>query len=207
MSSLYAWRSFGSLVGHPEKSAIVEPDLSSGATMSLSDLASIGSFISGVAVLVSLIYLALQVRQAEKNQRAIVQQERVSRSSDQLFRLADPVLARAWLKGLKSVDDLTDEEAFQFTVITTAMLRSVEDAYFQHKLGLLDPGSLNNQVSPLRGVLTTASGAALWKSLRRNYDESFAKYVDSLVPPRLGTGLLGIIANWRTEFTNMTRAE
>ncbi len=174
--------------------------------MSLSDLASIGSFISGVAVLVSLIYLALQVRQAEKNQRAIVQQERVSRSSDQLFRLADPVLSRVWLKGLKSVDDLTDEEAFQFTLVTTAMLRSVEDAYFQHKLGLLDLGSLNNQVSPLRGVLTTASGVALWKSLRRNYDERFAALIDALVPPQLGIGQLGIIASWRTEFTNMKGA-
>ena len=174
--------------------------------MSLSDLASIGSFISGVAVLVSLIYLALQVRQAEKNQRAIVQQERASRSSDQLFRLADPVLSRVWLKGLKSVDDLTDEEAFQFTLVTTAMLRSVEDAYFQHKLGLLDLGSLNNQVSPLRGVLTTASGVALWKSLRRNYDERFAALIDALVPPQLGIGQLGIIASWRTEFTNMKSA-
>jgi hypothetical protein len=31
--------------------------------MSLSDLASLGSFVSGFAVLISLIYLALQVRQ------------------------------------------------------------------------------------------------------------------------------------------------
>jgi hypothetical protein len=174
--------------------------------MSLSDLSSLGSFISGVAVLVSLIYLALQVRQAEKNQRAIVQQERVSRSSDQLFRLADPLLTRAWMKGLKSVEDLTDEEAFQFTLVTTAMLRSVEDAYFQHKLGLLDPASFNNQVTPLRGVLTTASGVALWKSLRRNYDESFATFIDALIPPQLGVGQLGIIAAWRTEFANMKRA-
>ena len=34
--------------------------------MTLSDLASIGSLISGIAVLISLIYLSLQVRQAEK---------------------------------------------------------------------------------------------------------------------------------------------
>ena len=174
--------------------------------MTLSELASIGSFISGLAVLVSLLYLALQVRQAEKNQRAIVQQERVSRSSDQLFRLADPALTRAWMKGLKSVDDLTDEEAFQFTLVTTAMLRSVEDAYFQHNLGLLDHASLNNQVNPLRGVLTTASGVALWKSLRRSYDEGFAAFIDALIPPHLGIGQLGIIAEWRTEFAKMSYA-
>ncbi|HEX3432128.1 MAG TPA: hypothetical protein VHT03_14710 [Rhizomicrobium sp.] len=42
--------------------------------MSLSDLASLGSFVSAFAVLASLVYLALQVRQAEKNQRAILNQ-------------------------------------------------------------------------------------------------------------------------------------
>ena len=34
--------------------------------MALSDLASLGSFVSGVAVLISLEYLALQICQAEK---------------------------------------------------------------------------------------------------------------------------------------------
>jgi hypothetical protein len=40
--------------------------------MSLTDLASIGSLVSGVAVLVSLIYLSLQVKQAERNQQASI---------------------------------------------------------------------------------------------------------------------------------------
>lgn len=63
--------------------------------MTLSDLASLGSFISGIAVLVSLIYLALQVRQAEKNQRAIIHQGRVEQSADRLLRLMDPELLNA----------------------------------------------------------------------------------------------------------------
>ena len=36
--------------------------------MTLSDLASIGSFISAVAVVISLVYLAGQVRQARHHQ-------------------------------------------------------------------------------------------------------------------------------------------
>ena len=86
--------------------------------MSLSDLASIGSLVSDMAVLISLIYLALQVRQAERNQRAIVQQARISRSSDQLMGLADPVLTRAWLQGLKGAADLSEEETFRFVIVS-----------------------------------------------------------------------------------------
>ena len=47
--------------------------------MKLSDLASIGSLISSAAVLISLVYLALQIRQAERNQRALIHQGRASR--------------------------------------------------------------------------------------------------------------------------------
>lgn len=50
--------------------------------MSLSDLASLGSFVSGFAVLVSLVYLALQVRQAEKNQRAVLNHGYITRVTD-----------------------------------------------------------------------------------------------------------------------------
>jgi hypothetical protein len=48
--------------------------------MSLSDLAALGSFVSGVAVLVSLVFLYFQLRQvgaqvqqAERNQQAMIQ--------------------------------------------------------------------------------------------------------------------------------------
>ena len=64
--------------------------------MSLTDLASLGSFISGVAVLLSLIFLyyqlrqlRAQVRQAEKYQQTLVKQARTSRVMEVNARLAD----------------------------------------------------------------------------------------------------------------------
>ena len=47
--------------------------------MSLSDLASLGSFVSGFAVLISLIYLALQVRWTKRNQQIAIRHSRATR--------------------------------------------------------------------------------------------------------------------------------
>ncbi len=58
--------------------------------MTLSDIASIGSLISGVAVLVSLAYLALQVRQTERNQRASIHQGASERSANLVLALSSP---------------------------------------------------------------------------------------------------------------------
>src|SRR5215472_12830534 len=92
-----------------------------GASMSLSDLASIGSFVSGIAVLVSLLFLYFQVRQvnqqviqAERNQRALIQQGRAQRAADHAWRMADPELATTYWKGVRRPEDLSLAELDPF---------------------------------------------------------------------------------------------
>ena len=75
--------------------------------MSLSVLASLGSFVSGFAVLISLIYLALQVRQTERNQQISIRHSRVSRTVELHLALADPAVADAWLHGSGSPQEIT----------------------------------------------------------------------------------------------------
>ena len=63
--------------------------------MTLSDLASIGSLISGTAVLVSLVYLSLQVRQTERNQQASIRQGRINRAVELMTARMEPTVAEA----------------------------------------------------------------------------------------------------------------
>jgi hypothetical protein len=81
--------------------------------MSLSDLASLGSLVSGVAVPVSLVFLYFQVRQvnqqvrqAEKNQRATIAQVRASRTAEMAMQQTDPAVATAFRKAMAGAEDL-----------------------------------------------------------------------------------------------------
>jgi hypothetical protein len=74
--------------------------------MSLSELAEMGSFISGVAILSSLIFLYFQLRQinqqvkqAEKNQQSAIRQGRATRTVDIVLTGTEPSLADAFMKG------------------------------------------------------------------------------------------------------------
>ena len=58
--------------------------------MTLSDLAAIGSFISGLAVVITLAFLLLQMRQTNKNQRALMQHGRSTRNIETLARSLEP---------------------------------------------------------------------------------------------------------------------
>jgi hypothetical protein len=64
----------------PASSALLEADAPRELSIkiSLSDISSIASLVSSIAVVISLFYLSIQIRQAQKNQRAIMQQGRSS---------------------------------------------------------------------------------------------------------------------------------
>jgi hypothetical protein len=149
--------------------------------MSLSDLASLGSFVSGFAVLVSLIYLALQVRQAEKNQRAIIHQGRVEQSADRLLRLMEPELLKPFMKGLYGRNASAEELEFQqFVFAMAALARESQDLYFQNDLGLLDEATLQSQLVPLYAALRSPGGKAFWKLMRGSADPRLRERVDAL---------------------------
>src|SRR5690349_4060192 len=106
--------------------------------MSLSDLASIGSLVSGVAVLVSLVYLSVQVKQAERNQQASIRAARATRIIDLFMGTTEPSMADAVAKGMQDSDDMTDTQIAQFTAYTSARFFNAEDTFYQYREGLLN---------------------------------------------------------------------
>src|SRR5215472_15316035 len=103
--------------------------------MSLSDLASLGSVVSGFAVLISLIYLALQVRQTERNQQASIRHSRATRAVDLQLALADPGLANVTIRANLDSEALTELELRQFLSLSRAVFFHFEDSFYQHEEG------------------------------------------------------------------------
>jgi hypothetical protein len=149
--------------------------------MSLSDLASLGSFVSGFAVLVSLIYLSLQVRQAERNQRAIIQMERATRFSDHLDRMADPNLVNALDKGMSGESTITPLELTQFALLFRSTVYNFEDAYLQHAQKLVDDRSFASTMGTLKGVFGYPGYRVMWKRQRLLHDPGFRSLIDGVL--------------------------
>jgi hypothetical protein len=121
--------------------------------MSLSDLASIGSLVSGIAVLISLIYLSLQVRQTEKNQKALIQQGRAARIADSVLQFAQGDLIKSFMKGQAGDADISAEDLARFRMIFRAMMISAEDSHFHHAQNLLDENAYASLVASMRFML------------------------------------------------------
>jgi len=75
--------------------------------MSLEHIFYVSQSIAAVAVIASLLYLAQQVRQAERVQRATMQQGRADRTSQAALAVASSELVRVLQKGMAGDTELT----------------------------------------------------------------------------------------------------
>jgi hypothetical protein len=149
--------------------------------MSLSNLASLGSFVSGIAVLISLIYLALQVRQTERNQQISIRHSRASRTVELHLALADPAVADAWLHGSVSPQEITATELGQFISLCRAHFFHFEDSFYQREEGLLNDDAFETVVAGAR-LLTRSPGVrAAWRMARPNFGGRFLDFMDGVV--------------------------
>ena len=148
--------------------------------MSLSDLASLGSFVSGLAVLVSLVYLALQVRQAEKNQRAVLNQGYITRVTDYIRWYAESPINELRARVVAGDTSFTAEELLRLSMAFRVTLLSAQDAYLQHKVGLVDAMTLDNSMRILKSVwLVQPVYRALWLEQAPTIAPEFAAVINA----------------------------
>src|SRR5215469_12946597 len=156
--------------------------------MSLSDLASLGSFVSGAAVLASLVFLFFQmrqmteqVRQAEKSQRALMQQGRAARGAAFSQYLAGKHQSSVWAKAVYSHEPLDLSEVNSFVVTIGSQMYGWEDSFLQYRSGTLDAASYETDENTMRHLLTYPSHRAAWVMLRLMFSNVFREHVDKLV--------------------------
>jgi hypothetical protein len=156
--------------------------------VTLTDLASLGSFVSGVAVLASLVFLYFQVRQVtqqvlqtERNQRAILQQGRAARSVGLALEVASSASLADAVQRVLSGDADTPATAFsQFFFWASALVTGFEDTYFQHSRGMLDDEAFESAVAMMSRQLANESFRATWRAMRAAKSAGFREFVDQL---------------------------
>jgi hypothetical protein len=166
--------------------------------MTLSDLASLGSFGSGVAVLVSLIFLSLLVRQAHRYQRGLSRSTRAHRMVEAQLAATEAGLAEALSKGLAGAPDITPVQFGQFMGYCRASFYNAEDTYFQHKDGLLSDAAFESYAVNVRGWAAAPGMRAAWRQCRDFFVPEFAGWIDAqaaAVTPAIPGGF----ARWRAD--------
>jgi len=100
-------------------------------------LGSIGEFVGGFAVVVSLIYVGFQIRQSSNATRAASQIAIKQLSTQITNQLVAPEMARIYLQGLKDSASLSPEDRVRFHSLVLSLFGAYEAGYFQSYFGTI----------------------------------------------------------------------
>ena len=153
--------------------------------MTLQDLGNLGELISAIAVVISFVFLAVQIRQNTKTVRTSTYQAVLdSARSDTELILAHPHLERVYRLGRRDLNELTDEERPLFRMLVAQILLNHESLFLQHQHGVIDADFWRGRQEGLRALLSQPGVRKWWKGAplaRRYYVTGFQHLVDSIL--------------------------
>jgi hypothetical protein len=151
--------------------------------MTLSDLASVGSLVSGLAVTASLIYLALQTHQNAKHTKALLNQGQSNRVVTTLLSFATPEMAETWIEGNGGAATPAAMKELRFAQLCNAMIYDMLDFHNQNIDGLISK-EMFGTTEVAYAVFLQQPGLraywASWRATRQHKAPKFIAWVDSL---------------------------
>lgn len=146
--------------------------------MTLNELGNIGEFISSIGVVISLIYLALQIRKNTETERMSTYQSVVSDfGSLNRTMSTSPELSSLYIKAMDDFGALDSDEKARISQLFFATFHYFENMYYQHKKGYLEEDVWRGWK---RLMLTyyAEPGFKTWWSIRRDvFSESFGEFL------------------------------
>jgi hypothetical protein len=148
--------------------------------MSSSDLASVGTLVSGLVLVTSLVYVTLRMWRADQRRRSFSRVAYSTQPVDPSAPRHDFQLSGIVERSLK--DGLTNEaDLAVFYQFATTLFGNYQDNYLQFENGLLDGEKWASGVSTLKGLLANPAYRAAWKAERNSTGANFRRFVDGLM--------------------------
>jgi hypothetical protein len=147
--------------------------------MSIASLAIWAQLISSIAVLGTLVYLAIEIKQNTLASHAVSRQAMFDGLHQELHKLIDHPDVAFGIGEHKSI--LTDEDKMKIYHFYVAAMRAREFAWFQFQSGVLDEKSWESYRNIIMIVLGTERAQRWWKSYQVYMDVGFVSHVNEML--------------------------
>jgi hypothetical protein len=143
---------------------------------------AIAEMVGGIAVLITLVYLAVQLRHANRMQRQTLLTNQTAHWVANCQTLgANPELNRAWHKALRG-DDMTQDERWQWSIVLYGVILDFEEMYYLHKEGYEYEFRWRSIQRALGIYLSVPAGERWWDTAKHLYfDPELVDYIDTSV--------------------------
>lgn len=150
--------------------------------MTLSELADVGELVGGIAVVASLVYLALQIRQNTRAVRGSTLHHNVDVWAGLFLRLSEQDVTQAYVAGMAGRPDIKPLHYTQFYFVCKAMFLALEDQFHQAREGTLAPEIYAAYERATSEQLLAFPGFRIWwQQTRATFSPPFTARIDALI--------------------------
>ncbi|MDX1500155.1 MAG: hypothetical protein R3176_09675 [Woeseiaceae bacterium] len=154
--------------------------------MTIQDWGAIGELIGAVAVVVSLVYLAVQIRQntaqishsIEASRVAALERNVVAANRLRELIILHPEVADLLLEGLKGFRALGERERLRFEFLVRNILAEFQGAYIRHVSTSNDPAHLAGMAATLDRMLESPGFRECIAEREFDWRPEFQAFVD-----------------------------
>jgi hypothetical protein len=165
-------------------------------------IGAIGEVMGGFAVIASIMYLAVQIRQSRKLELATTIRDLHQKGSDVLRYTTDhPGTFEILRKGVVDYVSLANEEKEVFNCWGTTVIITVEQTLLVAKEGLLPENSVRAFEGFSVALITSTGGGQWWERQKMIFTTDLREHLDEIVvrADEAQPGFYDVLPHWRLD--------
>jgi hypothetical protein len=148
----------------------------------LAEVASVAEVIGAIAIVISLIYVGIQVNDSTRAVRSATANETSAAISSWYTQVGgNPQATRVFLYGIANPDSLSREETAQFIYLLHGLQLEYQAAYWLSQEQTLDVELQESLTNTITGVRAQPGFQMYWGQRRELFEPGYRAYVDDLL--------------------------
>lgn len=147
----------------------------------LSEWANIAEIIGAVAIIISLIYVSIQVRDNTNAIRSAATNDAATAMQSWYMTIgSSEQTSKVFYNGMTDPESLNREQMFQFIMITHAAFLGFQNSFELAEQGTLDPEIRDSITNTLMATKDLPGYKIYWKQRGPQFNQRFREFIENL---------------------------
>lgn len=141
---------------------------------------ALGELFGAAAVVLSVLYLAYQIRESRLQAMASAQRELLNTTHLYTHIATTPGATNDWRQGLNRYDELDPDTQARFHHLMHPHINHVEAVYRMHQGGMIDEETYDRWMAGIVGIISTTGGKAWWSRVRITFTPGYVTALERM---------------------------
>jgi hypothetical protein len=150
--------------------------------MSLEQLGFIANIVGAIAIVITLVYLAMQIKDNARSSRSAAVTDATTAMQAFYQELgSNPATSKLFLQAVTNPDALSQQDQFQYVMLMHSCFLGFQRSFFLAREGTLDVALRDSIGTAMQAVNRTPGMHLYWRQRKAYFQPEFVEWVEGLL--------------------------